>query len=50
MEILSVHFSNCSFRSVPEFRGVNKVLLLHKGAALDGKNLTVPRKYRAEGN
>lgn len=33
---LSVHFSNFSFRSVPECRGASKILLLPRGAALDG--------------
>lgn len=42
---LSVHFSNFSFRSAPEYRGASKVLLLTRGAALDGKSFTSPRKY-----
>lgn len=44
---LSVHFSNFSFRSVPEYRGASKVLLLPRGAALGGKNFNSPQEIQS---
>lgn len=44
---LSVHFSNFSFRIVPEYRGTSKVVLLPREAALHGENFNSPQEIES---